>query len=354
MSLFKFIMACDFDRPEIEIVCDLVYFTNAYRIPPPRVKFGVPMELDPRPDIEDDINSYIPAQVDPNFDKRMKEGETGFMYTRIPLGAVTMRANTPIQPPTLPFKTSDILSQINLQLGTRLTMDDVEEIEYTTLDENLILKAKPTSKVWIGGRFLLVNGGGKKNILFPNELIATWFTGPEIATDKKGQLTTTANRENGVNWTALIDFQFGNMEGNVTGQAGRNTRVFIKALKPGYLDQWLYYVRVDPKTINDQFTGEVPLVVVPRGELTTHEILDQINSTLNLHLTIDDVENTTYPAGTRDYPIKFKPSSFGWLPGIYVMKAVPEELKLVNVRMVDDKNYRVPGPGSYRQYQSPA
>lgn len=352
MSLFKFILACDFDRPEIEITCDLVYFVNNYRIPPSKVVFGDPSKLDPRPDIEDDINTYIPAVVDPKFDERLKADETGFMYTRIPLGGLVMVQNTPITPPALPFKTSDILSQINAQLGTQLTMNDLEEIEYTTLDDNFALIAKPTSKNWIDGRFLLVTGGGKKNILYPNELIATWLNGPSIEVDKKAQLASVANRDNGVAWTPQVDFTYGNMEPNITGHVGRNTRVFIKSLKEGYDDQWLYFVRVDPATINDQFGDDpVPEVVVPRGTFTTHEVLDAINSALNLHLTIDDVENTEYPPGLREYPIKFKPTSFGWLKGVYVMKTIPEELRLFNVRMVNDVDYRIVGPDAYRQYE---
>lgn len=351
MSIINILMTCNFKRPAVDILCDLVYYSNGYRIPPPRVKFGTPMELDPRPDIEDDINSYIPAVVDPNFDARLDPNETGFLYTRIPLGAIPMAENTVITPPALPFKTSDILAQINLQLSTQLTMDDLEEDEYTSTDVSVVLRAKATSQVWAGKRFLLVQGIRDNTVLFPNELIYGWLTPSEIGADKKAQLTTFANRDNAANWTRLIDFDFGEIEVSLEGNSGRNSRIFVKSLKDGYKDQWLYFVRVDPKTINDQFkTTPVPEVLVPRGKFTTHEILDRINLTLNLNLTIDDVENTEYLPGLTEYPIRFLKSSLGWLPGVYTMKIVLEELKYFNLRLVDEGRFRMAGPEVYRAY----
>jgi hypothetical protein len=351
MSIFNFMMAYDFDRPEKEILCDLVYFTNQYKLVPPVVEFGTPMELDPRPDIEDDANAYIPAVVDQKWDHRLVPDETGFLYIRVPLGAVRMKEDTIIQPLTIPFKTYDILDQINKQLGTRLTVDDLENTEYTTMDDDFVLHAKPTSRVWFGKRFLSVLGGGKKTLLFPNYLSSGLPAIWNIRADKKNQLTEIANSNNAVSWTRLVDFDFGNVEPGITNAAGRNTRVFVRALKEGYFDQWLYFARADPKTINDQFKGEIPKVVVPREPFKTHDIIEKINLALNLNLSIDDIENTQYEPGMDEYPIKFKSSSFSYLPGIYMLQVIPEDIKLKNVRLVGDGSYRLSGPTAYRAYE---
>lgn len=351
MSILNALMTCDFTRQEKEITCDLVYHSTKYRIPPSRVVFGNPMELDPRPDIEDDNNSYIPAKVDPNFDSRLDRNATGFLYFRIPLGALQMVPGTKIIPPALPFKTSDILGQINAQLKTNLTMNDLEEIKYDSLDYNFIIRASKKSKNWIGSRVLLVEGGGAKKQLFPIDLIFAWLTAGSIEANQKDQLASFANRDNGVRWTRLVDYTFTDMEVNVTGKAGRNSRIYVKALKEGYEDQWLYFVRLDPKSINDQFgRSPIPKVKIPRRAFNTYEILDRINETLGLDLGIDDIENTEYLPGLDVYPIKFKATSNGWLPGIYNLNVVKEDIKFNNPRMIDATRIRMVGPEAYRTY----
>lgn len=351
MSIFNVIMAFNFDRPEIDILCDLVWHGTGYRIPPTRVKFGIPKELDARPDIEDDANSFIPASVDVSFDSRMSKTVSGFLFTRVPLGALPIVPNSPITPPSLPFKTSDILSQINRQLATRLTMKDLEEDTYTVATSNVVIRAKVGSKNWIGKRNMQVTGIRDSTMLFPNDLIYGWMAAQAIASDKKGQLTDYANRDNSTSWTRMVDFNFGTIEESLIGNSGRNTRVYIHSLKPGYRDQWLYFVRIDPKTINDHFfPSKPPKVVVPRTKFKVHDILPQINEALNLNLSIDDVENTEHLPGLKQYPIRFLKSSIGWLPGVYTMDIVVEEIKFANLRLTADDQYRLSGPGAYRTY----
>lgn len=349
MSIFNFIMTCDFDRPELDVICDLIYHTNNYRIPPSQVVFGDPSVVDPRMDIEDDINTFIPATVDRNFDTRLDPNQTGFLYTRIPLGAISIVPNTTINAPAFPFSTWDIIGIINMQLGLRLTHNDVEDIVYTSLDQDFILKAKPQSKIWIGERRLLVNGGGDKTKLFPNDLASSWLTPSEVGIDQKTQLTNTANLDNGQSWQRLVDFTFGDIEGNITNQAGRNTRVYIRSLKEGYEDQWLYYVRVDPKQINQQFINQsIPVIPVPVFPFTAHELIPVMNQLLHLQLTIDDIEDTPFEPGLSQYPIQFK-SSFAWIRGVYQLNATQEEWKYPNTRMNDDRTVRLVTTGIYRK-----
>jgi hypothetical protein len=346
MSIFQFILTYDFDRPETEVLCDLVYVTNKYKLPPPMVVFGTPQVLDQRPDIEDDPNTYIPAKVNSKFDHRLVPRETGFLYHRIPLAALRVVDNSVITPPAVPFKTYDILDQINRQLGVQLTENDLVNTEYTTLDDDFIITALPTSKIWTGWRYINVLGGGKKNLLFPNYLLFALTSPSVIQDDKKAQLTSIANHDSAVNWREMIDFDFGALESVTVAPAGRNTRIFVYAHKQGYIDQWLYYTRVSPSTINDQFTdGNIPKVLVPNQPFTVYSILDQINAALNLNLTADDIENTAFEPGLTSYPITFKKTSLAWLPGTYTLQVTYDVITLNNVRLVGDGSYRVRSSG---------
>lgn len=350
MSIFQFIMTYDFDRPETDILCDLVYISNKYRLKPTVVTFGDPQEIDQRPDIEDDPNSFIPAVVLPKFDYRMVPGETGFMYHRIPLAALRVMDDSIIQPLAIPFKTYDILDGINKQLGVQLTENDLENLEYTTMDDDFIIQAKPTSKIWTGWRYINVLGGGKKNLLYPNYLLFGFTSATDIQADKKAQLTAIANHDNAVAWKEMIDFDFGAIE-PALAPGGRNTRVYVSAHRQGYIDQWLYITRISPATINDQFgTDPVPPVEVPNTAFTTYMILDAINAALNLHLTQDDIENEAFLPGMPSYTIRFKNTSIGWLPGTYTFTATYPKPEFVNARLVTTNVPRMSGPGAYRRY----
>ncbi|BAQ02687.1 hypothetical protein AVU38_gp159 [Ralstonia phage RSL2] len=342
MSIFQFILTYDFDRPEAETLCDLIYISNKYKLPPPMATFGTPKALDQRPDIEDDPNTYIPAKINPKFDHRMFPTETGFLYHRIPLAALRVVDDSVIQPLAIPFKTYDILDQINRQLGVRLTENDLVNTEYTTMDDDFVITALPTSKIWMGWRYINVLGGGKKNLLFPNYLLFGFLSATSIQADKKTQLTSIANHDSAVNWQEMIDFDFGAMESVSVAPAGRNTRIYVYAHKQGYVDQWLYYTRVSPSTINDQFAGgNIPTVLVPNDPFTVYSILDQINAALGLNLTADDIENTAFEPGLSEYPITFKKTSLAWLPGTYTLKVTYDTPTIINVRLVGDGSYRV-------------
>lgn len=335
MSILQFMQTYNFNRPEKEILCDLIYISNQYKLTPSVVEFGEVMELDQRPDIEDDPNSYIEAEVNPSFDFRMKPGETGFLYHRLPLSGLRTVEDTVIIPPALPFTTYDILDQINRQLGIELTEDDLVDVQYTSLDGDFVITAKPGSKVWIGSKTINVQGGGNKLLLFPNGQLFGIVTATDLTADVRTQLNQIANHDNAVAWTSPTDFEFGANESTTVDSAGRNTRIYVTAHKPGYIDQWLYYVRINPPTINDQFIdGVVPEVTIPNAPFTIVGIIAQINSTLNLHLTTEDVEDTPYQPGNTTYQIKFKPTSIGWLPGVYTIKVNYDQEQVANPRLV--------------------
>lgn len=333
MSIFNFIMTYDFKRPNPEIVCDLIYIAVGYRLETWAVKFGKTKELDPRPDIEDDPNSYIPAKVDPKFDYRMKPGNTGFVYMRVPLAAIRPVDDELIQPLAIPFTTYDILPQINKQLGLALTRDDLENIEYTTMDDDFKIVAKPDSMVWIGWRNITVLGGGKKYLLFPDYLLNGFNSAPQVPADKLAGLTQIANAQNRTTWREMFDFDYGAVIANVVGAGLRNTKIFVKAHKEGYIDQWLFYTRTDPSTINDSIVGPKPTITVPSTPYTTYEIIEQLNLELGLHLTQDDLVNEVFPPGQKIVTVKFKTTSLGWLPGTYsfpVKNRAAQRLRLIS------------------------
>jgi hypothetical protein len=173
MTVIEFILRYNFDRPEIEILLDLIYIQNQdYRLEPHVVKFpSDPVVLDIRPEILDDENTFIAAVVDKNYDYRLDPANTGFLYRRLPLAALKNSTGTTIIPPALPFKTYDILDQINQQLGSQLTENDLENIEYTTSEEIGTIVAKPTSKIWLGWREIDIDGFGALKQFFDQKFL---------------------------------------------------------------------------------------------------------------------------------------------------------------------------------------
>jgi len=160
MKIMSYINQADFDRPSIQIALDLIYISNKERLVEEKVKLGFPKVLDVRPEITDDPNTFIPVTVDELFDMRYAtHGSDGFMYRRLPLSIIDRVPGHLINPPHFPFKTSEVLDQINEQLNTQLTMGDLQEREYTKAEGVMNLYAHPHSLVWIGETEMAVNWG---------------------------------------------------------------------------------------------------------------------------------------------------------------------------------------------------
>jgi hypothetical protein len=123
------------------------YFTGLV-IPQHAVKLGALRVADIRPNVEDDPNTYIPAKVDAHFDARFKNF-SGFMYRRLPLSLLSGTSELSVIAPNTTFKTSDILTQINVKYNALLSMDDVLELEYTK-SSDITLVANPNSLAWLG------------------------------------------------------------------------------------------------------------------------------------------------------------------------------------------------------------
>ena len=57
----------DIGKTNIELLTDLIYETNKLRIPEDKIKYGLPMDLDTRPDNLYDHNTFVPFKIDPDY-----------------------------------------------------------------------------------------------------------------------------------------------------------------------------------------------------------------------------------------------------------------------------------------------
>ena len=351
MTLLELILQYQLNRPGIEILLDLISIYNqGYRLEPHQVEFGDPQDLDTRPDILDDTNSFIPAEVDASVDSRLVPGNTGFLYARLPLGVLKKDKEYDIDPLPVPFSTYQILDQINDQYNTQLTEDDLEDTEYVSMDDWFYIHAKPSSKVWIGTKRIDVVGDGPKFVLFVQSFL-NGFTAydpldpdPEITMPYRqssdARVTGLANTQNNTSWVLGIDFEFGEVE-SVSGPGNKNARIKINSLKDGYEDQWLYVHRLPTSDIGNQPAENFEDIQHPGRDFTIHEILDEINAALKLSLTPEELEDTHFEADNENVYITITDQSKCWQPGIYALSMSFTQ----NVRLVDDSYYRIRGVG---------
>lgn len=140
-----------FNRPSEEILRDLLYVGNGIRLDPSGIRVGIPKALDLRPDIDSDENTFIELHVDPDLDQRFA-GHNGLLYRRVTLAEVPFPEPPPstIRVPAYPFKTSDILEEINRYFGTQLTVNDIVDRVYLEDGDPLILTIHPDSLVYQG------------------------------------------------------------------------------------------------------------------------------------------------------------------------------------------------------------
>lgn len=137
-----------FDKPEKELLLDLVYMSTHCRVPADKITFKEPPQaLDQRPDLDDDSNSFIGFKLKQGWNDELL-GENGLMYRRVPLHEATR--NQAVDNLTFPLTIYGILPQINAQLGMRLTQKDVYNATYLTQTTVITVRAKPGSLNYIG------------------------------------------------------------------------------------------------------------------------------------------------------------------------------------------------------------
>lgn len=149
MTFEEFLKRGKLKRKSKDIVVDLIYHHNHYRIPLHLATFGKPQALDQRPDVQDDPNTFIRVYLEDEYDGRFI-GNDGFMYMRYALAQLTPVEH--IQPPQLsaPFKVHDLIPYLNERYGVAFEPEDLVNEEYAEVPSVVTLKASQDSLVWAG------------------------------------------------------------------------------------------------------------------------------------------------------------------------------------------------------------
>jgi len=150
MGPLEQVISRGFNRPSRAILLDLVNTFNHISLGQDEVEFGDPEELDQRPDVLVDADTFIPAKIAEtaygNF-----PGEDGFVYGRIDIGKLIGSATPLINPTGDVYTTHEVIDQINYQFSSQLTVKDLLNDTYRRADEQIILRVSPQSEVWKGG-----------------------------------------------------------------------------------------------------------------------------------------------------------------------------------------------------------
>lgn len=143
----------NYNKPSKILALESIYRLTGSLLREDKVVFGIPKVLDTRADIEVDHNTYCDLVVAKDYDNRF-QGETGFLYRREKLENV-LTTKTFINVIPYPFKTSDILRDINIQYDLQLTLDDVIEKDYTDSSEPFRIEVSPHSLFWYSDKSLI-------------------------------------------------------------------------------------------------------------------------------------------------------------------------------------------------------
>lgn len=175
MNLINFIKVRGLHRTTVEIALDLIYAATEQQFPVEKIDLWIPRAIDVRPDLETDPNTFIGADVDGEYDDRYgPPTDDGFLYRRLPLSILLRPANLDIDlPETFPFTTHDILPQLNIALNAQLTVNDVLNDEYTSIEDVLQVRAHPQSLAWIGALVIERNSAVGGRLLEDNTLRVT-------------------------------------------------------------------------------------------------------------------------------------------------------------------------------------
>lgn len=168
----------DLGKTKIQVLMDLIYESTGLRIPEHRIKYGKPVALDQRPDLDLDPNTYIPVKIDQVYDYHLSE-QAGFMYRRRSLKehlhGVTLNLSFPRFPITLHEL---ILEVINPQLKYPLNCSDFIDYEITDPEtDHLKIVAHPESLLWYGdgGDIPIEPPGNQFLILVENPFLTGFY-----------------------------------------------------------------------------------------------------------------------------------------------------------------------------------
>lgn len=344
----------DFNRPSKLIALDLIWAFTGYRIRENKIEFLSVKELDHRPDIPDDENTFARIEIDGTEDTRFS-GNKGFMYRRLPLNEIPGASDLVliVEGPT--FTLSDVLDQINDYLQTQLTTDDLDDSK--TYDSNIRLneiKASPGSLAWVDSISFKVTRLDHDG-LFGNAEIDGFhqYQGSDYMTDKpylglsNQRLVGLINESNETQYELGADFVFGSLR-PVSRDDYRNTSIIIVPADPDIQPEAVYYRRLSLAVFN-AIDDSIPPVKIPSVPTTTHEILDIINAMLGINLQPSEVENIRYDAFSNRLRLKIASefSSVAWVESHYDFKVeLPFDINLL--RATQYNRLRGTQQGTYR------
>lgn len=138
----------DIGKSKLDLLTDLIYESYGRRIPLDKVKYGHPQELDVRPDILDDPNTFIPATIDINYCGN-RSPDAGFMYRRRTLKEYFDDNPVNVAITTFPISIRQLLvDQINPQLPFPIDPLDIKDDQVT--DPTLgTIRIRPVSDSFI-------------------------------------------------------------------------------------------------------------------------------------------------------------------------------------------------------------
>ena len=147
----------DIGKSKIEILMDLIWEFQQVKIPEDHITYGTPQELDARPEIMTDANTFIPCHIDPNYDDRFSKN-SGFMYRRRTLDEHLGNVQLTITIDRWPITTRELLRDyVNPQLEFPIDPEDIVDYELPDPESNVVLLvAEPGSFLWTGQFELIV------------------------------------------------------------------------------------------------------------------------------------------------------------------------------------------------------
>lgn len=161
LGKYVIIDRADVGKTTEDLLRDLLFESTGARIPADKIQYGKPRELKQRPQYKYDPNTFIPVVVDIVYDTRFRSAGDGFMYRRRSI--IEHCANvdfSSISPDFFPFRISDIIDKINEQLEYPITMDNLVEFEYSSVEQwadGVMLQARDDSYLWTDGQKVLID-----------------------------------------------------------------------------------------------------------------------------------------------------------------------------------------------------
>lgn len=138
----------DFNKSSKTLALEQIYASTNFKSPVGKIVFGLPEVLDPRLDLDNDEDTFVPAILDNVYDARFSTNG-GFRYKRLNLSELFRGTLPTLTVPEAPFRAHSMLAKLNEAYGAQLSIDDVLDLE-TTEDGTFLVVANPLSLAWVG------------------------------------------------------------------------------------------------------------------------------------------------------------------------------------------------------------